>query len=147
MKSSDPKAALSLWIRFCILGSRGCRLPRYRAFLCRGTLRDVGARPTIAGLRFRLDKHLDELTVVASLTPVNQMRARVLNACREAAGGAPGTYTLTVPTGGGKTLASLAFALQHAERNNLSRVIVVIPYTSIIEQTAKSYREMLAIQR
>jgi len=72
---------------------------------------------------------------------VNVLRASVLADCRKSGrSGGTGVYSLTVPTGGGKTLSSLAFGLEHAVANNLDRIIYVIPYTSIIEQNADVFR-------
>lgn len=105
----------------------------------RATLR--GGHPAIQSLLGRLDSHLYSLQ--PDDTPVNRHRANILAACREAADLPPGLFSLTVPTGGGKTLSSLAFALRHAVRYGLARIIYVIPYTSIIEQNAAIFRGVL----
>jgi len=74
---------------------------------------------------------------------INQKRAEILHCCLEKAQGERGLYTLTVPTGGGKTISSLAFALKHVMKLGMERIIYVIPYTSIIEQTGKVFKEIL----
>lgn len=76
-------------------------------------------------------------------TALNQQRCTILSQCLEKALQPRGVYSLTVPTGGGKTVSSLAFALKHAVENGLDRVIYVIPYTSIIEQNAAVFRQIL----
>lgn len=97
-------------------------------------------------LRERLDRHLTKTAAEAPDTPVNRLRGAVLAHVRAQAGRAPGIFTLTVPTGGGKTLTSLAFALDHAIRHGLDRVVYVIPFTSIVEQTANVFRKALAAE-
>ena len=75
---------------------------------------------------------------------LNRRRTNILRRCIEAGReGEPGLYSLTVPTGGGKTVSSLAFALEHALAHGKRRVVYVIPYTSIIEQTADTFRKIL----
>lgn len=98
---------------------------------------------TMPALARRLDEYVDNLAAKAEETPVNRVRAEVLSACRGAAELAPGLFSLSVPTGGGKTLAGMSFALRHASRHGLDRVIAVIPFTSIIEQNVGVYRRAL----
>lgn len=100
-------------------------------------------------LRERLDVHIDQLAVKAADTEVNRQRAQILNWCREAAQKERGFFTLNVPTGGGKTLAAMSFALRHVVKhraNGMRRVIVAVPYTSIIEQNAGVYEKALGAQ-
>ena len=74
---------------------------------------------------------------------IDILRQKILNSCIEKASAPRGIFSLTVPTGGGKTVASMAFALNHAAANSMKRIIYVIPYTSIIEQNAKVFRDIL----
>ncbi len=96
----------------------------------------------IADLMDCFDKYMAALAVNADNTPVNAIRADILRQCRDKAALNPGLYSLTVPTGGGKTLSGMAFALRHAVQHNKQRIIYVIPYTSIIEQTAGIFRDI-----
>jgi CRISPR-associated endonuclease/helicase Cas3 len=105
--------------------------------------RAVSDPTQIANLKSRLDAHLDRLTVQAEPTPVNLQRREILHQCRAKAGLPPQIFSLTVPTGGGKTLASLAFALDHAVANHQRRIIYAIPFTSIIEQNAEVFQKIL----
>ncbi|WP_343033167.1 CRISPR-associated helicase/endonuclease Cas3 [Caldichromatium japonicum] len=97
-----------------------------------------GARPRgghddIPALRDKLDAHLNQFANPTS--DINRKRNEILQACIEKGKTEkPGFFSLTVPTGGGKTLASMAFALHHAAEHGLKRVIYVIPFTTIIEQ-------------
>ena len=75
--------------------------------------------------------------------PIDEIRRRISSDCLKRAVDPQGIYTLTVPTGGGKTLASLRYALHHAQKHNLDRIIYIIPYTSIIDQNAQAVREIL----
>lgn len=101
--------------------------------------------PSIDELRDELDRYIDAKVSDAkrnNWTPVNAQRKEVLDACRKSAITNTGYFSLTVPTGGGKTLSGMSFALNHAVENKMNRVIVVIPYTTIIEQNASVYAEV-----
>ena len=78
-------------------------------------------------------------------TPVDNLRVEIAQHCLDAAGGGKGIYSLTVPTGGGKTLASLRFALHHAKIHDLDRIIYIIPFNSIIDQNADVVSRLLKI--
>lgn len=95
---------------------------------------------TLSGQFFQ---HMNSFRKAATPGPLNTIRQEIYDECLKAAENEPGIFSLTVPTGGGKTLSSLAFALAHARRHNKRRVIYAIPFTSIIEQNAAVFRNIL----
>jgi len=98
-------------------------------------------RPVLETLRDALLEQQASRIASAPDTLVNQHRATIYRDALAAAPLPPGFFSLTVPTGGGKTLTGMAFALDHAVRHGMRRVIVALPFTSIIEQNARVYRE------
>ena len=105
-------------------------------------LRIKGNYASLSTLRERLRAKTESFSSAPD-TPVNRARAYFLESCRShGAGSDPGIYTLSLPTGAGKTISSIAWALEMAIRNHHDRIIYVIPYTSIITQTAMVFREI-----
>jgi CRISPR-associated endonuclease/helicase Cas3 len=137
---------MSLWIRMlfsCLVDADFLDTERY---MDQDKAEDRGHYLTIPELLSCFNAHMDAITAKAMAeadTPVNRARQTVLADCRDAAALEPGMFSLTVPTGGGKTLSSMAFALEHARCYGKTRVIYVIPYTSIIEQNADVFRKAL----
>lgn len=129
-----------LWIRMlfsCLVDADFLNTER---FMKPGKSDMRGNYPDLKTLKDRFDHYLEKKIQKSEVTPLNSNRSHILNACIEKAKQKPGFYSLNVPTGGGKTLSSMAFALEHSLKNQKKRIIIAIPYTSIIEQTAKVYK-------
>ena len=102
--------------------------------------RQTGKYESWGVLISRLESHISEFQTA---NRVDELRTNISQNCLDAASRGKGIYTLTVPTGGGKTLASLRFALHHAEKRQLDRIFYVVPFTSIIDQNAEVARSIL----
>jgi CRISPR-associated endonuclease/helicase Cas3 len=143
--NAAQKRRAEFWLRFVFSALIDADRLDTEAFCQPEKRRFRGAYSDISSLHERLNvfiaAKLRGLTEETRTNKVNVARGEVLDACRKNATAAQGVFTLTVPTGGGKTLSAMAFGLHHAEYHQLRRVIVVIPYTSIIEQNAIEYRK------
>lgn len=106
-------------------------------------LRNTGNFALWDQLISRLDARLQEFK---QSTKIDVLRGQISERCYQFAKKPSGIYLLTVPTGGGKTLASLRFALHHAKNNGMERIVYVIPYTSIIDQNAGEVRRILEVR-
>lgn len=134
------KAGFALWVRMLFSCLVDADFLDTEAFMDPVKGRQREGYPAFTELLPIFERHISKKTAEAINTPVNRIRAEVLDRCIDGAALPPGIFSLTVPTGGGKTLSSLAFALHHAKCHGLRRVIYAIPYTSIIEQTAGIFR-------
>ncbi|HII79853.1 MAG TPA: CRISPR-associated endonuclease Cas3'', partial [Methanosarcina sp.] len=94
----------------------------------------------------KFDIYMKTKLSTAEVKSINRYRREIYEQCIEKAELPPQMFSLTVPTGGGKTLSSMAFALNHLKKHNLNRILYVIPYTSIIEQNADVFREIFGTQ-
>jgi len=129
-----------LWVRMLFSCLADADFLDTEAFVDPGKAVARAQSPGLIELKHALDLHLARLASAAPNTLVNAVRQEILADCRAAATRPPGLFSLTVPTGGGKTLSSMAFALDHALCHGKARVVYAIPYTSIIEQTAAILR-------
>lgn len=130
------KEQFHLWIRMlfsCLVDADFLDTEKYME------AKERGGYLSIDELKIKFDEFMNQKK---SDNELNKKRNEILNQCREKAVSEPGFFSLTVPTGGGKTLSSMAFALEHALKYNKKRIIVAIPYTSIIEQTAEIFKSV-----
>lgn len=100
---------------------------------------------TLALINEALEQHLREIQAASDASNVNRQRQMVLQQCLNASADRPGFFSLTVPTGGGKTLSSLAFALRHSLTHGHRRIVYAVPFTSIVEQNADVFRKVLGV--
>lgn len=131
---------LHLWVRMLFSCLVDADFLDTEAFMNPSLAKERGRYPSLDDLRQRYDAFMAAKEAAAPNTPINSLRRTIRAQCIKKASLAPGFFSLTVPTGGGKTLASLGFALHHALAHGLNRIIYAIPYTSIIEQTAAIFR-------
>lgn len=144
MQCREGKAiAYHLWVRMIFSCLTDADFLDTEAFMDKARSASRHVFPALNELKTRLDSSMENMVKHAPDTPVNQARSAILAACRKAALQESGFFSLTVPTGGGKTLSGTVFAMDHAVLHGKSRIIYVIPYTSIIEQTADILRERL----
>ena len=140
----NPSGDFSLWVRMlfsCVVDADCLDSERFSEIEKHDQRKSLSSI-TISDLKTIFTKYMNDFSSFIKESDVNNIRQSVLKQAIEKAKLPSGIFTFTVPTGGGKTLSSMAFALNHAELHKKKRIIYVIPYTSIIEQTADVYRRI-----
>ena len=140
--AKDPDA-INLWIRLifsCLVDADFLDTEQY---MSPEKAQKRSADMTLDNISDSFFRHMDGFRSAAEPTQLNEIRGSILDSCLAAARLEPGFFSLTVPTGGGKTLSSLAFAMRHAKKFGKARIVYAIPFTSIIEQNAKVFRDIL----
>jgi len=135
----------ALWVRMLFSALVDADFLDTEAFMDEGKSANRSTYSSLLALKPVFDAHMAirfTHNADAERSTLNHLRGDILNQCRAKAKNAPGVFTLTVPTGGGKTLSSLAFAMEHAVAHQKRRIVYVIPFTSIIEQTADTFRDI-----
>lgn len=143
-KAAGTELSRSFWLRMLFSCVVDADFLDTEAFFDPAKGQQRGGYSPLKELLDPFNEYMALKSLQAADTPVNRIRADILNQCIAKAQSPPGLFTLTVPTGGGKTLSSMAFALHHAAVHCKRRIIHVIPYTSIIEQTADQFRKIFA---
>lgn len=147
IKGDEAKQRYELWVRMlfsCLVDADFLDTERH---FNEKQARLRGRYLRLAELKERFDRELESTFAKAPPSAVNEIRNRVRAACRAKGRHCPqGVFTLTAPTGCGKTLSGMAFALEHADEHKLDRIIVVLPFTSIIDQNAKVYRDLFGAE-
>ncbi len=138
------KEGHALWIRMLYSCLVDADFLDTEAFLEPEKTKTRKSYPSLNELLTFFESYMADKQAKADDTFVNKQRAEIFRQCTEMSSHNPAIFTLTVPTGGGKTLSSMAFALNHAVKYNKKRIIYVIPYTSIIEQVAEQFREIFS---
>lgn len=134
------KEHFHLWIRMLFSCLVDADFLDTEAFMQPEKSQQRGKYLSLGELNGRFDTYIQRKEKESTDTLINRKRREIRELCKTKAHLKPGFFSLTVPTGGGKTLSSMAFALEHALHFNKRRIIVAIPYTSIIEQTAKIFK-------
>lgn len=134
---------MHIWIRMLFSALVDADFLDTESYMNSETSRQRGCLKELKQINQSFFENLDEMLEKAKSTALNKIRKSILDDCLSAAEIEKNLFSLTVPTGGGKTLSSMAFALKHADKFSKRRIIYAIPFTSIIEQNAAVFRSFL----
>jgi len=137
-----PCESIHLWIRMLFSCLVDADYLDTESFMNPESFEKRGKYESLSALKERFVNFMSRFADNSPVSDLNRIRNSVLSQCIQSGRQEPGFFSITVPTGGGKTLSSMAWALEHAVKFNKKRIIFAIPYTSIISQTVQVYREI-----